>query len=576
MASRCHVQGLLQESTIHTSQSILIRAMDANDKEQTEGGDQVSVSLQKPDGTADDVPVQDTDDGLYTTTFTPESAGQFKLEIKVFGRPIDGSPFQLNVTQEKDRVAHDQDFAVVEYPVALVGHEHCSCISVDLSKNSDEARVDRLQCEVVTQTGDNVACKVKRHDGGRFTVSYIPPIEGALSLHIELNGAALNDSPYTINVSPASPKATRIDFDQPIVINQVWSINIEPRDYRQQKIQVPCAAIALDITDLSTEKTFHFTPTKQSDDDLYVVRFVPETGPYMLRVSLYNIPAFTEHVEVKTHLPFTFQQHFPTSIASAPISRNQQQDLFFSSDTMNGKLYAVTSLGSVEHSINLPKTTETSQIAVDNRGRLVLLFPQSKSIHFLDPLGNELNRWQCHRKNSKPVTLTCTNDGRIVVADAKDKPSMFIYKSDGICLAKETLPPKSIVDGVNNICVDSRNRIVLAHHSEPTIHLYDSDGKPVLQFDSGASSVQLAAAVIAGNLLLVSQPGQVRIFRLPVALATPPETLIHFIEAVPIVTGHIFTSLAVTNDGCFIGLDVGQKQMVKYGCKSPAAPDTGH
>lgn len=539
---------------MNTPHDVTIRAFNS-DGIQTEGGDSVGVILQAPDKTSKECKVEDCNDGLYTANIAPESAGDYNLHIKVFGKPIKNSPFQLTVLadEEEDRGG----FAVVEdYSVAMVGHQHE--ISVNLSQDAsrqDEAKLHQLKAKVTTQTGDHLPCKVRGPQNGRFTVYYTPTMEGPTSLELFVNDTPLPNSPYTIFVSSVSPKATNVSFEKPIR-NQQWPITITPFDYRQIRVSVPEDAIEAKVVDLEDQSETPLVPSRL-ESGAYVVYFVPKHIRYKLNVLLYNFQVIEEVVEVRDYQEFKISErahNFPTGIATG------SSHLAYVSDTTDGKIHALSQNGSMEYDIHL-EAHQTSQIAVDDQGRLVLLFPQSKMIHFLDQQGNELTQWRCHKRNSRPVTMTSTKEGRVVVADSKG-PSMFIYRPDGTMIAKHTLPQDSIVDGINNICVDGKNRIVVAHHKSPSIHLYDSEGRPLFDFESGATSFQLAATATVENpgenLLLVSQLGQIRVFNIRDNEHSP-------IAEIPIANGHIYTNLACTHDGCCLSLDVGQNKIVKYG-----------
>ena len=555
VAYLCQLEGLIKTSRVNTPQDVSIRTFNSDGTAQTEGGDSISVILEGPDGTSKECEVEDSNDGLYTANFTPESAGYYNLHIKIFGKPIKDSPFQLTVLE--DEVEGRGGFAVLEeYPVAMVGHQHE--IPVNLSQDAsreDEAKLHQLKAEVTTQTGDHVPCKVRGPQNGRFTISYTPTMEGPTSLELFVNDTPLPNSPYTIIVSSVSPRATTVSYDKPIR-NQNWPITITPFDYRQSRVSVPEDAIETKVVDLEDQSESSLAPSRL-ESGAYVVHFVPKHIRYKLNVLLNNVQVIEEVVEVRDYQEFKISgraHNFPTGIATG------SRHIAYVSDTTDGKIHALSTNGSMEYDIHL-EAHQTSQIAVDDQGRLVLLFPQSKMVHFLDQQGNELTQWRCHKRNSRPVTMTSTKEGRVVVADSKG-PSIFIYRPDGTMITKQTLPLDSIVDGINNICVDGKNRIVVAHHKSPSIHLYDSEGRPLFNFESGATSFQLAVTATVENpgenLLLVSQLGQIRVFNIRDNEHNP-------IAQIPIANGHIYTNLASTHDGCCLCLDVGQNKIVKYG-----------
>ena len=61
------------------------------------GGDLVSVKLHCPNGSPMTADVEDNDDGTYSATFIPVTKGDHQITVHVRGKPIQGSPFDLQV-----------------------------------------------------------------------------------------------------------------------------------------------------------------------------------------------------------------------------------------------------------------------------------------------------------------------------------------------------------------------------------------------------------------------------------------------------------------------------------------------
>ncbi|XP_068717865.1 E3 ubiquitin-protein ligase TRIM71-like isoform X2 [Montipora capricornis] len=77
-------------------------AKDRNGEPCTNGGDFVSVKLHRPNGSPITAEVEDNNDGTYTASFTPVSRGDHQITIYARGKPIQGSPFDLQVTSGID------------------------------------------------------------------------------------------------------------------------------------------------------------------------------------------------------------------------------------------------------------------------------------------------------------------------------------------------------------------------------------------------------------------------------------------------------------------------------------------
>jgi len=71
-----------------------VRAIDKRGKHVPTGGENVSVVVYKPDGQkCKDTKVEDRGDGTYHVTYRATESGKYKVEVRVNGKDIKGSPF---------------------------------------------------------------------------------------------------------------------------------------------------------------------------------------------------------------------------------------------------------------------------------------------------------------------------------------------------------------------------------------------------------------------------------------------------------------------------------------------------
>ena len=68
-------------------------------------GDDIKVHILTPEGDQLKTDMKETKDGRYTVTYTPQSAGQHRVEMQVNGQPLTGSPLVVQV------VPHQYQFA---------------------------------------------------------------------------------------------------------------------------------------------------------------------------------------------------------------------------------------------------------------------------------------------------------------------------------------------------------------------------------------------------------------------------------------------------------------------------------
>ena len=62
--------------------------------------DVIKVHILRPAGDRLKTDIKDTKDGRYTVTYTPQSAGQHRVEIRVNGQPLTGSPWVVHVPHQ--------------------------------------------------------------------------------------------------------------------------------------------------------------------------------------------------------------------------------------------------------------------------------------------------------------------------------------------------------------------------------------------------------------------------------------------------------------------------------------------
>ncbi|XP_068727755.1 E3 ubiquitin-protein ligase TRIM71-like [Montipora capricornis] len=67
--------------------------------------DKIKVNILTPEGDQLKTDIKDTKDGKYTVTYTPQDAGQHRLEILVNGQPLTGSPWIVQINQHRYQFA---------------------------------------------------------------------------------------------------------------------------------------------------------------------------------------------------------------------------------------------------------------------------------------------------------------------------------------------------------------------------------------------------------------------------------------------------------------------------------------
>ncbi|CAF0763110.1 unnamed protein product [Rotaria sordida] len=82
--------------------AIHIETVDYNGNVRVDGGDPLTVNIYDPYGKLCEYNLQDKQCGKYTIMFRPLISGNHKIDIRIFDRPISGSPFTVDVTKHNN------------------------------------------------------------------------------------------------------------------------------------------------------------------------------------------------------------------------------------------------------------------------------------------------------------------------------------------------------------------------------------------------------------------------------------------------------------------------------------------
>ncbi|CAF0745375.1 unnamed protein product [Adineta steineri] len=82
--------------------AIHIETVDYNGNVRIDGGDPLTVNIWDPYGKLCEYNFHDKQSGTYTIIFRPLISGNHKIDIRIFDRPISGSPFTIDVTKHNN------------------------------------------------------------------------------------------------------------------------------------------------------------------------------------------------------------------------------------------------------------------------------------------------------------------------------------------------------------------------------------------------------------------------------------------------------------------------------------------
>jgi tripartite motif-containing protein 2/3 len=82
--------------------AIHIDTVDYNGNVRVDGGDPLTVNIWDPYGKLCEYNFHDKQNGAYMLVFRPLISGNHKIDIRIFDRPISGSPFIVDVTKHNN------------------------------------------------------------------------------------------------------------------------------------------------------------------------------------------------------------------------------------------------------------------------------------------------------------------------------------------------------------------------------------------------------------------------------------------------------------------------------------------
>ena len=580
LPSLCRVSSLPPgDLTPCETEFILLKAGSVDSEASQSGGDPFQAQLIGPDGTRRDCKITDHKDGSYDVAYTPTTFGGHQLDIRLFDRPVSGSPFSINVEHSTPHVDLPER---VSWLPAVAGFTHTITVNVpeDDDQDDDLAKAKNLQVEIQSSLGHPLPFTIstKQQEDKRNSLSYpvrkgseqspqlfgdvqiikyIPVKSEQLSLVVKHSGKSLSESPFKIDVTEVSKEQTEIGLGNPVA-NQRWMISVLPKNHLGRPVSLSHAVLTLKVTTLRQHKDLKIEAHHVTSEHVHVFHCIPhKVGIHQVDVMIHGESIHGRSLPVNVENWLVLQtppdkESFPTSVATS------QSGSIFLSDTKFGSIHVHNTDGTYS---NLPvNMRKSSCIAIDNQGRLLLLVTERRRVHVYEQ-GEAVADWKCTRDNAKPVTIACShhnNENVVIIADASpDFNGLFLYKSDGTPVKCISLSSNFIMDSQDCICIDDRQHIFICHGRKAKVIEFNFEGLFIREFSTDVKGSQIAITSSPDGFILVSEKGRIVVLDLQTGFAKfKGDIQAH---------GDTYRSMATTNDGCVVALDVSQKRLVKYG-----------
>ncbi|GFN93495.1 filamin-a-like [Plakobranchus ocellatus] len=154
-----------------------------NTKNAGAGG--LSLAIEGPSKT--EIQCKDNEDGTCTVSYVPTAPGEYQITVKFADKHIAGSPFTAKITPGEPRRKNQ----------IMVGS------SSEVSLKVTEQDIESLTASIVSPSGREEPCFLKRLNNGHLGITFTPHETGEHLVNVFRNGQHIANSPFKINVGEA-------------------------------------------------------------------------------------------------------------------------------------------------------------------------------------------------------------------------------------------------------------------------------------------------------------------------------------------------------------------------------------
>ena len=153
----------------------------------TKGAGAGGLSLAVEGPSKAEINCQDNKDGTVDVSYLPTAPGEYKISAKFADKHIDGSPFTCKITGEGTK-----------RNTISVG----SSSELSLPENLSDYDLRSLQAFIVSPSGVEEPCFLKKLPKGNNGISFTPREVGEHQVSVKRNGKHIKNSPFKIMVNP--------------------------------------------------------------------------------------------------------------------------------------------------------------------------------------------------------------------------------------------------------------------------------------------------------------------------------------------------------------------------------------
>lgn len=294
----------LEKAEVGYEAEFTVQLRTAGGKDIKEGGEtsvdvQIKTPLNSPPIKAE---VRDNGDGTYHVTYTPKAQGKHIINVNVRSKPIQNSPFHLNV----DKLGVDASKSKAYGPGLEGGASKEPTYFTIVANNKKGDPVgsggDRFDIKITDPYDTEIKSEVVDNKDGTYRVNYRPVDTGNHTIVVQHEGKNVAESPYHVRVetTPTGPDASKSEAYGPglegIVGGEPAVFTIQARNRDGDKLTR--GGDPFDVEVIGPDDTPVDVKVQDNRDGTYTVTYRPEEpGKYKVDVVLRGAnPLFYDHV----------------------------------------------------------------------------------------------------------------------------------------------------------------------------------------------------------------------------------------------------------------------------------------